>query len=263
MSKALKVKNLSVSYGKTQAIKDITFSMDTGRLIGIVGPNGSGKSTIIKAILDLVHIDQGEIEILGSSLNKVRKEIAYQPQHSNIDWDFPIIVKDTVLLGTYPKLGLFKRPGKKEKDWAMQCLEKVGMEDYSERQIGELSGGQQQRVFLARALAQKAECFFLDEPFVGIDVSSEEVIINILRELRDKGKTVFVVHHDLMKVESYFDDLIVVNKTLIGAGPVETVFQPGIMKEAYQDPLAMIRKFDGKKCQGKKCQGRKFKGGKK
>ena len=186
-------------------------------------------------------------QYLVSQLNQIRKDIGYKPQHSNIDWDFPIIVKDTVLLGTYPKLGLFKRPTKKEKDWAMECLVKVGMENFADRQIGELSGGQQQRVFLARALAQEAECFFLDEPFVGIDVSSEEVIINILRELRDQGKTVFVVHHDLMKVGDYFDDLIVVNKTLVGAGPVELIFRPGLMQKAYQDPLSMIKNFRGGK----------------
>lgn len=245
MHKALNVENLHVSYGETEVLSNITLSIDTGKLVGILGPNGSGKSTFIKAILGLVPKDKGNVTILGKPLNKVRKDIGYKPQHSNIDWDFPIVVKDTVLLGTYPKLGLFKRPTKKEKDWAMECLVKVGMEDFADRQIGELSGGQQQRVFLARALAQEAECFFLDEPFVGIDVSSEEVIINILKELRDQGKTVFVVHHDLMKVEDYFDDLIVVNKTLVGAGPVDVIFRPGLMQRAYQDPLSMIKNFRG------------------
>lgn len=241
MYKSLDVQNLHVSYNGNQVLKDINLSIDTGKLIGIIGPNGAGKSTLIKAILGLTSIDKGEIQIDGGPLNKMRKKIAYIPQRSDIDWDFPIVVKDTVLLGSYPKLGLFKRPSKKNKDWAMECLVKVGMEDYADRQIGELSGGQQQRVFVARALAQNAKTFFLDEPFVGIDVSSEEIIINILRELRDEGKTVFVIHHDLTKVEGYFDDLILINKELIGAGSVDLVFKPKLMEAAYQVPLSFLK----------------------
>src|SRR5699024_6827314 len=158
--------------------------------------------------------DSGNVEMNNNSLKAVRKKIAYVPQRNNIDWDFPIIVKNTVLLGTYPNLGLFRRPRKQHKELAAECLEKVGMSVFSNRQIAELSGGQQQRVFLARALAQKAEFFFLDEPFVGIDVASEKVIIDILKDLREAGKTIFVVHHDLSKVEHYFDDLILINKEL-------------------------------------------------
>ena len=245
MRESINIKDLHVSYGDNEVLRDITLSVETGKLVGILGPNGSGKSTFIKAILGLVPAYKGKVTILGKPLKQVRKNIGYKPQKSTIDWDFPIVVKDTVLLGTYPKLGLFRRPTKKEKNWAMECLKKVGMEKYAHRQIGELFGGQQQRVFLARALAQEAECFFLDEPFVGIDVSSEEVIINILKELRDQGKTVFVVHHDLMKVEDYFDDLIVINKTLVGAGPVDLIFRPGLMQKTYQDPLSMIQNFRG------------------
>lgn len=241
MTTAIDIKHLHFSYHENEVLQDITFSLDKGRLIGIIGPNGAGKSTLLKAILGLVPLNKGEIKIYGKSLDQMRKNIAYVPQRSNIDWDFPIIVKDTVLLGTYPRLGVFHRPTKKEKDWAMDCLIKVGMEKFSNKQIGELSGGQQQRVFLARSLAQEAECFFLDEPFVGIDVSSEELIINILRELRDEGKTVFVVHHDLMKVEDYFDDLILINKELIGAGPVDSIFRPELMETAYQAPLSVLK----------------------
>lgn len=171
----------------------------------------------------------------------MRKQIAYVPQRSDIDWDFPILVKDTVLLGTYPKLGLFKSPGKKEKNIAMECLEKVGMKEYANSQIGNLSGGQQQRVFIARSLAQEAECFFLDEPFVGIDVFSEDIIINILRRLRDEGKTVFVIHHDLLKVTDYFDDLIIINKKVFAAGPVDLVFKTKLMEAAYQAPLSILK----------------------
>lgn len=238
--KSLTVSDLYVSYHGNEVLHDINFTIDTGKLIGIIGPNGAGKSTMMKAMLGLIPKDNGGIEVDGKPIQDMRKRIAYVPQRSNIDWDFPIIVKDTVLLGTYPKLGLFHRPTKKDKEWAMECLAKVGMEEFADSQIGELSGGQQQRVFLARSLAQNAELFFLDEPFVGIDVASEEVIINILKGLRDDGKTVFVVHHDLTKVESYFDDLILINKELIGAGPVERVFRPELMQVAYKAPLKML-----------------------
>lgn len=240
MEETLKVSHLSVSYHGNEVLRDISFSIDTGKLIGIIGPNGAGKSTMMKAMLGLIPKDRGGIEVYGKPISEMRKKIAYVPQRSNIDWDFPIIVKDTVLLGTYPKLGLFHRPKKKDKEWAMECLGKVGMDKYANNQIGELSGGQQQRVFLARSLAQKAECFFLDEPFVGIDAASEEVIINILKKLRDEGKTVVVVHHDLTKVETYFDELILINKKLIGAGPVDHIFRPELMQMAYQAPLSML-----------------------
>lgn len=246
MDHSLNLENLSVSYGENKVLKDITFSMNTGKLVGIVGPNGSGKSTLLKSILGLIPIDSGDVEFCGEPLSKVRKRIAYKPQSSQIDWDFPITVRDTVLLGTYPKLGLFNRPGEKEKARAMNCLEEVGMEEYSKRQINELSGGQQQRVFLARALAQQAECFFLDEPFVGIDASSEAIMMDTLRELRDKGKTIFVVHHDLMKIENYFDDMILINKKLIAAGPVKEVFTPKIMEEAYKTPLSLPQNWEVK-----------------
>lgn len=241
MSKSVEVRDLQVSYHDKVVLENIDFSIDSGKLIGIIGPNGAGKSTLIKAILGLVSIDKGDIKINGHPLSGMRKKIAYVPQRTNIDWDFPILVKDTVLLGTYPKLGLFHRPTKEDKDWAMECLIKVGIEEYANNQIGELSGGQQQRVFVARSLAQNADIFFLDEPFVGIDVTSEEIIIDILRELRNEGKTVFVVHHDLLKVEGYFDDIILINKELIGAGPVEEVFKPDLMEEAYQTPLSMLK----------------------
>lgn len=239
MKRKVNVKHLSVSYYGNEVVTDVSFSFELGNLIGIIGPNGAGKSTMMKAILGLIPKDTGTVEIGGKPLNQVRKKIAYVPQRNNIDWDFPIVVRDTVLLGTYPNLGLFRRPGKKEKEWASQCLKEVGMEDFANRQISELSGGQQQRVFLARALAQKADYFFLDEPFVGIDVASEEVIIKILKQLRDQGKTIFVVHHDLSKVENYFDDLILINKELYGAGPVNKVFLPENMEKCFNMKIGL------------------------
>lgn len=233
------VKNINVSYDGNEAVKDVSFSFEPGSLIGILGPNGAGKSTLLKAMLGLIQKDHGEVLFGAKSIEAMRKQIAYVPQRSNIDWNFPIIVRDTVLLGTYPKTGLLRRPKKEDKALAMDCLKQVGMEDFAKRQIGELSGGQQQRVFLARALAQKADYFFLDEPFVGIDVASEKVIIDILRELKQAGKIVFVVHHDLSKVKNYFDQLILINKELIDAGPVEQVFQSDNMKKAYQQHLIL------------------------
>ncbi|GAB4072857.1 metal ABC transporter ATP-binding protein [Barrientosiimonas marina] len=245
MNEGITIQNLHVSYSGKEVLKNVSFSFKTGNLIGILGPNGAGKSTLMKAILGLIPHDRGSVSIGDRPLKEMRKQIAYVPQRSNIDWDFPIIVKDTVLLGTYPKLGLFHRPKKSDKDWAITCLEKVGMEEFANSQIGELSGGQQQRVFLARALAQNADYFFLDEPFVGIDAGSEEVIINMLRDLQQQGKTIFVVHHDLSKVKEYFDELILINKELYGAGPVQTVFQAKNMEKAYGMPFTMAGSMGG------------------
>lgn len=246
MKTSLEVKNLTVSYSNKIALTDVNFSMESGKLIGIIGPNGSGKSTLMKAVLNLTAKDSGEVQINEKSLEEVRENIAYIPQRSNIDWDFPILVRETVLLGTYPKLGLFKRPKTNEKKIAEEALKKVGMEDFADKQIGELSGGQQQRVFLARSLAQNADIFFMDEPFVGIDINSEEIIINILKELRDQGKTLFVIHHDLTKVEDYFDELILVNKELVAAGAVSDVFTPELMERTFNAPLTVLENMGGK-----------------
>lgn len=243
----IKVEDLSISYYGNEAVKDISFSFGGKSLIGIIGPNGAGKSTMIKGILGLIKKDKGTISIDGASIDNKRKNIAYVPQKNDLDWDFPINVFDTVLMGTYPSLGLFKKPKEKEKQLAKESLERVRMGEYSRRQIGELSGGQQQRVFLARALAQKADIFFLDEPFVGIDADSEKQIINILKELKEEGKTIFVVNHDLSKVESYFDDLILINKSLIKAGSVKDVFTPEIMNKAYESSFNIPLLKEGKK----------------
>lgn len=240
MEQTIEVKNLTTSYYGKEALHDVNFSFDTGKLIGIIGPNGAGKSTLIKSMLGLIKKDAGEALFAGMALKQARQRIAYVPQRAAIDWDFPIVVLDAVLLGTYPKLGIFRRPKKADKAWAYECLKKVGMEAHSKKQIGELSGGQQQRVFLARALAQRADFYFLDEPLVGIDVTSEELIMNILKDLRNEGKSIFVVHHDLTKVGEYFDDLILLNKKLIKSGPVQTVLQPKLMREAYEAQFSLL-----------------------
>ncbi|WP_019413759.1 metal ABC transporter ATP-binding protein [Paenisporosarcina sp. TG20] len=233
MKTAISVSNLFVSYDGSEALKNVSFTVDKGKLVGIIGPNGAGKSTLLKVLLNLIKKDSGRVELLGKSIKEMKTKIAYVPQRSSIDWDFPITVIDTVILGTYPNLGIFKRPKKEHKTWAHECLKKVGIAELHNRQIGELSGGQQQRVFLARALAQKPEMYFLDEPFVGVDVTSEEKIISILKELRDSGKTVIVVHHDLSKASDYFNELILLNKELIEHGNVERVFQPDVLSRAY------------------------------
>ncbi|MFD0871380.1 ABC transporter ATP-binding protein [Chlamydia abortus] len=243
MSAAITVEHLYVSYHGNEAIKDVSFSLAPGNLVGVIGPNGAGKSTLLKALLDLIPKDKGNITYFDKSIAEIRKQIAYVPQRNDIDWTFPITVLDTVLLGTYPKLGLFRRPKKEQREWAYQCLERVGMEAFSRRQIGELSGGQQQRVFLARALAQQSEIFFLDEPFVGVDLASEETIIAILKQLKDSGKTIIVVHHDLNKASAYFNQLILLNRELISFGPVEDVFRPDILARAYRGEFSFMKEL--------------------
>ncbi|MEK5207756.1 metal ABC transporter ATP-binding protein [Psychrobacillus sp. FSL H8-0510] len=246
MKTAIAVKELYVSYFGSEALKNVSFTVEEGKLVGIIGPNGAGKSTLLKALLNLIQKEKGEVAILGKTIKEMRTKVAYVPQRSSIDWDFPITVFDTVLLGTYPKLGVFKRPKKIDKAFAYECLEKVGMTEFSKRQIGELSGGQQQRVFLARALAQEPEIYLLDEPFVGVDVTSEETIILILKQLRDLGKTVVVVHHDLRKAKEYFNELILLNKELIDFGVVEKVIRPEVLEKAYNIQFSPLTNLEAK-----------------
>lgn len=246
MKTAIAVKELYVSYFGSEALKNVSFTVEEGKLVGIIGPNGAGKSTLLKALLNLIQKEKGEVAILGKTIKEMRTKVAYVPQRSSIDWDFPITVFDTVLLGTYPKLGVFKSPKKIDKAFAYECLEKVGMTEFRNRQIGELSGGQQQRVFLARALAQEPEIYLLDEPFVGVDVTSEETIILILKQLRDLGKTVVVVHHDLRKAKEYFNELILLNKELIDFGVVEKVIRPEVLEKAYNIQFSPLTNLEAK-----------------
>ncbi|QKS70883.1 metal ABC transporter ATP-binding protein [Paenalkalicoccus suaedae] len=235
----IEVKHVSVHYDGIVALEDISFKVSQGKIIGLIGPNGAGKSTLMKVLLGLVKYS-GEVSILGKPVDKQRKEIAYVPQRSAIDWDFPVRVIDVVKMGRFVHIPWYKRLGKTDKDRAMEALHQVGMEEFANRQIGELSGGQQQRVFIARAIAQDAETFFLDEPFVGIDVTSEEIIVNLLRDLKHQGKTIVVIHHDLSKVESYFDELLLLNRKLIGSGEVEDVFSEENLKAAYVGNMAVV-----------------------
>ena len=239
----LKVDNLSVSYNGKVAFSSISFTATSSQIIGIIGPNGAGKSTLIKAIMGLVQADEGYVEIMNQTFTKACKKIAYVPQRNSIDFDFPVLVEDVVLMGRFPHLKWWKFPSKTDYEMVMQCLEQVDMTDYRKRQIGQLSGGQQQRVFIARALAQEAELFFLDEPFAGIDMASENMIMALLKDLRDNGKTLFVVHHDLSKAETYFDSLILLKNKLIAYGKKDEVFQIDRLKEAYD---GKVTTFPGK-----------------
>ena len=229
----IEVQNLSVHYQGNSALKNVSFTVSKGTIVGVIGPNGAGKSTLMKAMLGLEK-KTGSVHLFGQQIKNLRKKIAYVPQRNMIDWDFPVRVEDVVVMGRYMHIPWYKRTGKADKAKAFDALKKVGMEDFADRQIGELSGGQQQRVFIARALTQDADLFFLDEPFVGIDVISEEIIVNLLRELRDEGKTIFVIHHDLSKVEKYFDQLVLLNQKLIHAGNVKDVYSAANIKRAYQ-----------------------------
>lgn len=232
-SLALKINQLTVNYEKIPVLWDITLEIPQGNIVGIIGPNGAGKSTLLKAVLSLLKPLSGKIEFFGKPFNSMRKKIAYVPQRESVDWDFPITVRELVLMGTYGNLGLFQRPTKKDLAAADNFLRMVDMLPYSHRQISQLSGGQQQRVFLARALLQQADIYFMDEPFAAIDIGTEATIMNILRTLKGEGKTVFVVHHDLNTVESYFDRVILLNMRLVACGPVGDVFTKENLMSTY------------------------------
>lgn len=240
----LKISHMSVAYHKKPVVRDVSFEIEEGKLVGIVGPNGAGKSTLIKAALGLVPMLQGKVDIYGKPYKEQRKLVGYVPQRESVDWDFPTNALDVVMMGRYGHLGWFRRPGSKEKEIALDCLQKVGMSDFVDRQISELSGGQQQRVFLARALAQDAQIYFMDEPFVGVDAATERAIIDLLNELKKQGKTVLVVHHDLATVTEYFDWLVLLNETLIASGPTDEVFTSELLQETYGGRLAVLKKAD-------------------
>lgn len=229
----LQAHHLSVNYGKIPVLWDISLEIPNGHIVGIIGPNGAGKTTFIKTALGLLKPLSGKILFFGQSLKNVRKRIAYIPQRETVDWDFPINVRDLVLMGRYGRLGLFRRPGKEDIAAVNEYLAMVGMDEYAERQISQLSGGQQQRVFLARALIQNADLYFMDEPFTGIDLASKSVIMTLLKKLKQQGKTVFVVHHELDNIESYFDWVIMLNIRLVACGDIKTQFNQENLVATY------------------------------
>lgn len=236
----IEVHDLTVAYRHRPVLWDIDVTFDEGQLIAVVGPNGAGKSTLIKAIMGLVPLASGYVKIFGQDASKGRSAIAYVPQRESVDWDFPTTAFDVVLMGRYGHLSLFGRPHRRDREIAMQSLEKVGMHEYAYRQISQLSGGQQQRVFLARALAQQTRVYLMDEPFAGVDASTEKAIVALLRELREQGCTVVVVHHDLQTVAQYFDSVMLLNLRCVGYGPVETTFTSDKLHETYGGRLHLL-----------------------
>jgi len=230
---ALHIEDLTVAYRDTPALWDVDVTVPNGKLAAIIGPNGAGKSTLIKAALGLVPRAAGSVRFFGEDYRDVRRRVAYVPQRSSVDWNFPTDAHDVVTMGTYGHLGWVKRPGKRERDLASHALELVGMSDFAKRQINQLSGGQQQRVFLARALAQQADIYVMDEPFAGVDATTEKAIVQILRALQEDGKTVVVVHHDLETAAEYFDWLILLNVRMIGVGPFDEIFTRENLIKAY------------------------------
>ncbi len=238
----LEIHDLTVSYDQSPVLWNVDLSLPSGKLIGVLGPNGAGKSTLIKAVMGLVTPSGGYVKIFGSRLEEVRSRISYVPQRESVDWNFPASVLDVVMMGTYGKLGLFRRPGAKERQIALQSLEKVGMQSFINRQISELSGGQQQRVFIARALAQEADLYLMDEPFAGVDMATETAIFQLLQMMTAEGKTVVVVHHDIHSAMNYFDWIIMLNLHLVASGPKELVITEDLLRKTYGGKLNLLTK---------------------
>lgn len=235
---AFAVRGMTVTYGEKPAIFSVDATIPVGSMVAVVGPNGAGKSTLIKAAMNIVPRVSGSVSIFGQSLSKARHRIAYVPQRASIDWDFPTRVIDVVLMGLYGDLGLLRLVRARHRKAAVDCLERVGMADFADRQIGQLSGGQQQRVFLARALAQNADLYLLDEPLAGVDAATEKAIIDVLKGLKAEGRTVICVHHDLATVADYFDHVLLLNVRKIAEGPIATTFTADNLQATYGGRLA-------------------------
>lgn len=236
----VEIHDLTVSYERKPVLWNIDLSIPKGSLVGIIGPNGAGKSTLIKAVMGLLPLSSGYVKLMNKNLNEVRDKVSYVPQRESVDWDFPISVFEVVLMGRYGKMGLLHRPSKKDKEIASQSLEQVGMSAFASRQISQLSGGQQQRVFLARALAQEADLYLMDEPFVGVDAATESAIITLLRKMREEGKTVIVVHHDLQSAAEYFDWVVLLNMRLVASGQTKTTLTTALLEETYGGRLTVL-----------------------
>ncbi|GJL84766.1 MAG: zinc ABC transporter ATP-binding protein [Micavibrio sp.] len=234
----LSVKNLSVHYHLQDepALSDVSYEAAPGHLTAIIGPNGAGKSTFLKAVMGLIPYT-GEVKVFGQPLKDQKHKIAYMPQRSSVDWDFPISALDVAAMGLYGQIGFMRRVTKQHKTEALSYLDQVDMADYADRQIGQLSGGQQQRVFLARTLAQNADLYFMDEPLAGVDITTEKIIISILEKLKKDGKTILVVHHDLQSVGNFFDKALLLNQTKIAEGPAKKVLTPDNLAKAYKTPV--------------------------
>lgn len=236
------IESLSVNYGNKRVLSNIYLTIESGNIYGLIGPNGAGKSTLFKSILELIDYHSGSIRVFGQPIDAVRTRLAYVPQRDEIDWSFPANVEDVVLMGRYPFKKFYQTLSKKDHEIARKAMEDLDILHLKDRQIGQLSGGQQQRVFLARALAQRADIILLDEPFVGVDLTTEEKIISILKRLAAEGKTLMVVHHDLSTVTDYFSQVILLNQRLIGYGPTEKVFTQEMISLAYGAQLNVLHK---------------------
>jgi manganese/zinc/iron transport system ATP- binding protein len=230
---AVKVEDLTVAYGDKPVLWDVDMEVPPGVLMAIVGPNGAGKTTLIKVVMGLIRPVAGTVSIFGKPYASMRRLVGYVPQRNSVDWDFPTTVLDTVMMGRYGILGWFRRTGREDRALALEALDKVGMGEFAGRQISQLSGGQQQRVFLARAIVQDARIYFMDEPFQGVDATTERAIVALLKEMRAQGRTVVVVHHDLQTVPEYFDWVTLLNVRRIESGPVDRVFTERNLRLAY------------------------------
>ena len=237
---AITITNLCASYQNAPALWQVSTAIEQGSLLAVVGPNGAGKTTLIKSILGLITPDSGSISIFGKKAATQLHQLAYIPQRTTIDWDFPVTVFDVVLMGRYRHIGWFKRPSHDDKEKALDALMHVNMFEHKDRRISNLSGGQQQRVFLARALAQDAAIYLMDEPFVGVDLKTEQTIVKILKELSQRGKTIVVVHHDLHTLQDYFHQVMLLNKTCIAHGPIDQVCTPEYLAKTCM-PIHMRR----------------------
>ncbi|NGX26223.1 MAG: High-affinity zinc uptake system ATP-binding protein ZnuC [Chlamydiae bacterium] len=237
---AIRVKNLSVHYDKTPVLWEIDFTIPKGHIVGVVGPNGAGKSTLLKTLLGLLKPIAGTISFFERPYKEVQKKIAYVPQRTSVDWNFPISVLDVVLMGLYGKRGPLKWVRKRDRILAEKALVRVGMLPFAKRQISELSGGQQQRVFLARALLQDADLYLMDEPFAGVDMATEKALMEVFSDLKDQGKTLLIVHHDLTTVKNHFDWVILLNSCLIDCGPISEVFHEENLKKAYGNAAYLL-----------------------
>lgn len=236
----LSVHDMTVAYHRRPVLWDIDFDAPEGRLIGVIGPNGAGKSTLIKACLDLVPKASGRVHVYGKPYRKRRQFVGYVPQRETVDWDFPVSALDVVAMGRYGQIGWCRPVSKTHREAAIAALDRVGMAEYAHRQISQLSGGQQQRVFLARALAQEARLYFMDEPFAAVDAATEKAIVRILHDLKANGRTALVVHHDLQTAPEYFDWVILLNMRIVAAGPTEEVFTPENLQKTYGGKLTLL-----------------------
>ncbi len=237
---AVEVHDLTVAYHTQPVLWDVDVTLPEGKLIAIVGPNGAGKSTLLKAMLGLVKPLTGWVKVFDAPYEQRRSWVGYVPQRESVDWDFPTSALDVVMMGLYGQMGWFRRPGRAHRETALACLDKVGIRELAQRQISQLSGGQQQRVFLARALAQDARLYLMDEPFAGVDATTERAILALLQELRATGRTVVAVHHDLQTVGEYFDHVVLLNMRLVAAGPVATTFSPENLQRTYGGRLTVL-----------------------